>query len=78
MFKYIFDYSSSIDSCLGDLRVTTRAHDKKTPFAHKQFSVLKSEGKKRGSPFHDPFPDFSSLIPASNPQFLLLYTPSFG
>lgn len=46
MFKYIFDYSSSIDLCLGDLKVTTRVHDKKTPFAHKQFSVLKSEGRK--------------------------------
>lgn len=44
MFKYIFDYSSSIDLCLGDLKVTTRVHNKKNPFAHKHF--LKSEGSE--------------------------------
>lgn len=78
MFKYIFDYSSSIDLCLGDLKVT-RVHDKKNPFAHKRFQFLEvKEGEKSESPFPDPFPNFSFLIPASNPPFLLLYTPSSG
>lgn len=68
--KVVANCCSSL--CLEDLKVATRVHNKKTPFAHKHFQFLKlKEGKKRASPFPDPFP-------ASSPPYLLLYTPSFG